>query len=290
MESGNSSETSQVNDELFKILQPQRLTAVVDIGANPVEGAPPYKTLMDSGLCSIVGFEPQEDALAVLISAKSPRETYLPYIIGNGQPQTLHVCAASGMTSLLKPDQNTLSMFHLFSDFGKVRSTLPVETRRLDDVTEIEHLDFLKIDIQGGELSVFQSGRQKLAKAVVIQTEISFVTLYENQPSFGDVDLELRGQGFIPHAFANVKRWGLAPMLVNNNPRQGINQLLEADIVYVRDFSRPEAMSDEQLKHIVLIAHHCYCSYDLALRCLLLLEQRGGVTPGVQQRYLQLVS
>jgi hypothetical protein len=37
---------------------------------------------------------------------------------------------------------------------------------------------------------------------VAIQAEISFVVLYKNQPSLGDVDLELRSQGFVPHCFA----------------------------------------------------------------------------------------
>ena len=60
----------------------------------------------------------------------------------------------------------------------------------------------LKIDIQGSELSVFQNGQEKLAEAVAIQTEVSFITWYLDQPSFGEVDLELRGQGFIPHCFA----------------------------------------------------------------------------------------
>ena len=43
-----------------------------------------------------------------------------------------------------------------------------------------------------------------------------------------------------------------------------MNQLLEADVVYVRDFTFPDKMSSEQLKHLALIAHHCYGSYDLA--------------------------
>lgn len=278
-----------VTDELFKIVSPERMTAVVDIGANPVEGAPLYSAMMAARLCTVVGFEPQEEALAALERNKGPLETYLPYAVGDGQSHTLHVCAASGMTGLLKPDQRMLSLFHLFPGFGEVLRTEQVQTTRLDDVAEIEHLDFLTIDIQGSELSVFRSGRRKLQQAVAVQTEVSFLTLYENQPGFGEIDLELRSQGFIPHAFAAVKRWGLVPMLVNNNPRQGLNQLLEADAVYVRDFSRPETMTDEQLKHLALIMHHCYRSYDLALRCLLELEARQAIEGGVQQRYLGLV-
>ena len=47
---------------------------------------------------------------------------------------------------------------------------------RNEPVIEIQHLDFLKIDIQGGELAVFRGGKAKLAQSVAIQTEVSFVT------------------------------------------------------------------------------------------------------------------
>lgn len=38
-----------------EILQPQRLTEVVDIGANPIDGDPPYKPMLAAGLCKVTG-------------------------------------------------------------------------------------------------------------------------------------------------------------------------------------------------------------------------------------------
>ena len=46
-------------------------------------------------------------------------------------------------------------------------------------------------------------------------------------------------------------------MQFDNRPLESMNQMLEADIVYVRDFSQASSMSVEQLKHLALIAHHC---------------------------------
>jgi len=165
-----------------------------------------------------------------------------------------------------------------------------VATRRLDDVAEIECVDFLKIDVQGAELAVFQHGQDKLAKAVAVQTEVSFVTLYKNQPGMGEIDVEMRRQGFIPHCFAAVKQWPISPCVINNNPHQPLNQLLEADIVYVRDFTRPELLGVEQIKHLALIAHYCYRSFDLALHCIVILEQRKALKSGSRERYFQLLS
>lgn len=272
---------------LKTLLNPARLTEVVDIGANPIDGDPPYKPMLEAGLCRVTGFEPQEQALAELRRKQGPFERYLPYAVGDGKIHTLNICRASGMTSLLEPDPATLDLFQVLKALGEVVRQVEVPTRKLNDVSEIEHLDFLKIDIQGGELAVFQSGGGKLAQTVVIQTEVSFMPLYKGQPTLGDIDVELRSQGFVPHCFAAIKKWPIAPCVINNNPRQPLNQLLEADLVYVRDFSRPDAMSDEQLKHLALIAHHCYGSVDLALRCVMVLEQRGALAQGSQHAYLQ---
>jgi hypothetical protein len=78
--------------------------------------------------------------------------------------------------------------------------------------------------------------------------------------------------------------------VINNDPRQPLNQLLEADVVYARDISRPERMSDAQLRQLALIAHHCYRSFDLALRCVMLLEQRNALPADTQPKYLRLIS
>jgi FkbM family methyltransferase len=276
-------------DPLYQLLQPERRTAIVDLGANPIEGAPPYRTLVDRGLATVIGFDPQPAVLDELLQSGRSLETYLPYAVGDGTTQTLHICAASGMTSFLKPDPRTLRLFPLFPEFGKVERTQEFPTRTLDSIDEIGRIDFMHIDVQGSELPVFQHGRRKLASAVAIQTEVSFVPLYENQPPFGEVDAELRSQGFIPHAFANINRQIIAPMMVNNNPRQGLNQLLEADAVYVRDFRDKSNLSDEQLRHLALLMHHCYRSFDLALYCLLALEERGCVPGGVNARYLEIL-
>jgi FkbM family methyltransferase len=272
-------------DLLSQSLRPARPTAVLDIGANPVDGDPPYKALLARGLCTVTGFEPHPAALAELMRRKGPFETYLPDAVGDGGTHDLHVTAASGMTSLLTPDVARLRLFNGFSDWGKVLQTLSLSTRRLDDIEAVREIDLLKIDIQGGELMVFAGGRAKLARAVAIQTEVSFMPLYEGQPCYGEIDLELRSQGFVPHSFFHVKHWAIAPMIYANNFRVGKSQLLEADVVYVRDFGRPERMDDEQLKHLSMVAHGVYDSTDLAHRCLLELAGRGAIEHGLVDEY-----
>jgi FkbM family methyltransferase len=275
--------------DLARLLSMGRLTHVVDIGANPIDGAPPYRRLLDARLCRVTGFEPQASALAELNLKKGANEAYLPCALGDGQEHTLNLCAYPGWTSIFVPSAAALEAFSFFKNNARVVGQTRVQTQRLDDLVEVDDIDFLKIDIQGGELAVFVHGREKLKNAVVIQTELQFVNLYEGQPSFGEVDQELRAQGFIPHAFAALKKWPISPLQFGGNPTQPLNQLLEADLVYVRDFIHPDSISSDQLKHLCLISHSCYNSFDLAGRCVALLAQRGVISSGSLDQYIDIL-
>jgi FkbM family methyltransferase len=281
--------THRSNDGLIDLVRPDRLTSVVDIGANPIDGDAPYKDMLQRRLCRLVGFDPQPDALTRLNAAKTDLETYLPYAIGDGEDHSLKMCRGIGFASLLQPDEKTLTHFPRFSELGRVVSEIKLSTRRLDDVEEITDVDFLKIDVQGSELSVFKNGRRRLATAVAVQTEVSFVPLYKNQPVFGDVDLELRSLGFIPHMFSAINKKMIAPMM-GPDDATALNQVVEADVVYVRNFVQADSMETEQLKHLAMIAHHCYGSYDLAVNCIHHLASRRAVHPDARNSYLRLVA
>ncbi len=274
------------SDPLSGILRPQRLTAVIDIGANPIDGEPPYKGMLGRRLCTVTGFEPQPEALATLNARKSDLETYLPYAVGKDGHGILRVTQAPGMTSLFEPNPAVLSCFNGFPIWGTVLKELPVATRRLDDLTELAAFDMLKIDVQGSELDVFKGGRERLKRVVAVQTEVSLVPLYKSQPVLGEVDLELRGLGLIPHSFAAINKRMILPAFDTTQPYGGVNQVIEADIVYVRDFTKPETIDDEQYKHLALIAHHCYGSYDLAIHCLHRLAERGAVVADAVRRFI----
>lgn len=275
-------------DRLFALLRPQRLTAVVDIGANPIDGDPPYKGMLARRLCRVTGFEPQTEPRARLQAAASDLETYLPYAIGAGGPATLQVCRAGGMTSLLEPDSHVLSHFPGLPEWGAVMRREAVETVALCDVPGLDTLDFLKMDLQGGERDVLAGGAALLRRAICVQLEVSFIPLYRGQATFGEMDTALRALGFVPHMMAAVNRRMIAPMR-GADPLAAFNQLVEADAVYVRDFMAPAAMDDAQLKQLALVAHHVYRSYDLALNAVHHLAARGAIPADAAGRYLAIV-
>ena len=272
-----------------ELLMPQRITEVVDIGANPIDGDPPYTRMLAAGLCRVTGFEPQDQALAALQQKKGPNERYLPYAVGDGKTHTLNICRALGTTSLLEPDPSTLDLFGELKALAEVMHQVPLATRKLDDISEIQYMDFLKIDIQGGELAVFQGGTSRLSQAVAIQTEVSFIPLYKNQPGlyhrFGIVP-----PGIHSPLFCGGKEMAHLPLRRRRRPAPAPQSITGSRYRLRGDFSCPESMTDEQLKHLALIAHHCYGSIDLALRCLIVLLQRKVSEADGIPRYVAIAS
>jgi FkbM family methyltransferase len=263
------------------------MTSVVDVGANPIHETPPYQAMLELGICTLAGFEPQAEALAKLNAKKGPRETYLPYAIGDGQPGKLTLCHADGMSSLLEPNPEVCDCLHIYPIYMRVVGKADLQTHRLDDIDELPKIDYLKIDVQGAEMSVFRGGRARLSSAVAVQTEVCFMQLYKGQALFGEIDRELRSLGLVPHIFYPTEKVMISPLHVPGHHHAAMNQAVFRDVVYVRDFTKPELMSVEQLKQLSLIAHYCFGSFDLAIRCLGYLEQRNHVPAGTLTAYAE---
>jgi len=194
------------------------------------------------------------------------------------------------MSSLLKPREAALNFFNGFNQFGRIESTQTVQTKRLDDVESLASIDFLKMDIQGAELTVLKNGREKLKDCLAIQLEVSYICLYEGQPSFGDVDVWMRSQGYVPHSFLDVKRWSITPTFFNNNFRVPGNQLLESDIVYIKDPLELDRLTNEHIIKLLAISHYCLKSYDLAVHLINHLKQKNVVPLGFHEHYLKLIN
>jgi FkbM family methyltransferase len=256
--------------DLHEILRPERKTAVVDVGAAAIDSSCPYQLLLDRGLCSVIGFEPQV-ALWPKPRPGVPRgnlETYLPDVIGDGSDGLLRVYYGEGLTSLFALDPAALDLFPGFKRLGELIRTERVTTRRLDDIDLVERIDYLKIDAQGSELAVIQGADRKLGDAVFVQLEAQFVPLYKNQAMFRDLDAAMHERGFMLHTFPEVIRIMILPYQYPGKPYAAMRQTFSADVAYVRDFGHLGALTDESVKQMAMIAHYCYGSFDLAYRCV----------------------
>jgi FkbM family methyltransferase len=276
---------------LRQILGPTEQINVMDIGASCIAEVPVYKTLLDDGLAHLNAFEGDERHIRKIKEVYGERVSVFNDFLSNGSSATLYLATEeSGMTSLLKPDLTALRFFNGFELFGQVHRTETIKTKRLDDVAGLPTIDFLKMDIQGSELSVLKNGRRTLKDCLAIQLEVSWVCLYEDQPTFGDIDVWMRQNGFLPHCFLDVKRWSIAPTVKDGNFRIPFNQLLESDIVYVKNPLKPAAFSESQLKKLALISHYCFESIDLSVRLMIELISRGALAADAHLKYLEGLS
>jgi FkbM family methyltransferase len=261
---------------------------IVDVGSSPVDGPPPYQPVVDQVPTELIGFEPNPDARAELQAKLKPHETVLPDALGDGERHTLHFCHAPGMNSLYQPNPTVLEKFHLFGEFGTVLRTETVGTKRLDDLKDVGRIDFLKLDVQGFEKTIIEHGRQRVKGCLVVHTEAAFVPMYHKQPCLGEVDTLLRELGFVIHTIFSIKRWGIAPLLLNGDPRKGLNQVLDGDIVYVRNFFDLGGWDDVEIVRFAHILHYAYGSFDVVYYLLRELVRRRVLAPDVPHQYLEL--
>lgn len=272
---------------LSEMLNSEAPIQIMDVGASAINEVPAYKPLLDLGLAHLHAFEGDLRQSEKIQSTYGHKCTLYDAFLFDGGMHTLYLCdPESGMTSLFKPKREALQFFNGFERFGQVQQTLPVQTVTMDSVGHLPSIDFLKMDIQGAELKAMQHGTTKLEHCVAIQLEVSYVCLYEEQPSFGQVDLWMRSQGFVPHCFLEVKRWSIAPTIFDNNFRMPGNQLLESDVVYIRDPLNLHALSVLELKKLSALAHYAFKSMDLCVHLMLALESRGALEANTHLNYL----
>jgi FkbM family methyltransferase len=261
---------------MFEILGDEKLVVeILDIGAALSE-APAYQPLVDAGRAHVIGFEPNVAECARLNQVYGASHQFYPNFVGDGKPGTFYETNWNLTGSLLEPNAPLLDKFQYLLEGTTLVAKHPVETVSLDDLNDLPGIDFIKIDIQGGELAVFQNAKRVLSGVTAIQTEVEFVEMYKKQPMFADVDIFLRDQGFQFHTFAYFGMRPFRPIVVGGNPNIGIRQQLWSDAIYVRDWMRLEHISDTKLKKMAVIMHDIFSSFDLAYVVLMTLDKNNG--------------
>jgi FkbM family methyltransferase len=263
---------------IAEIFSPLR-ASIVDIGAMDLGGEEdPFVRLSRRGLASIIGFEPLPEECAKLNAKADATRRYLPYAIADGSRRTLHVTNTGMTSSLLPPNGPLISLFMNLAELMQVVRTEQIDTRRLDDIPEIAQAgcDMIKADVQGLEFEIFSNAENVLSSCLLVQTEVEFVPLYENQPLFAEVDQVLRRNGFLFHKFLGLAGRPFRPLMMNRDPNAPISQVLWSDAVYVRDFTRLDGIEPAGLLKLAMLLHELYGSIDLCHRVLSAHDQKTG--------------
>lgn len=248
-----------------EVVVPPSMTAV-DIGAMLLDGVPdPLARLNKLGRLSIIGFEPQPAECAKLNALALPSRQYLPYAVANGERRDFYITNTGMTSSLLRPNLRVAEKFTNLAELMQVVATTQIDTVRLDDVVEIRNqgCDLLKLDTQGSEAEILTHARETLKRCLIVQTEVEFVPLYEDQPLFAEVDQILRGCGFMFHRFLGMSGRTYSPLMASGNPNAALSQMLWSDAVYVPDLMRLDLLEPNALLKLAALLHEIYGSIDL---------------------------
>jgi FkbM family methyltransferase len=176
---------------------------IIDAGASVGTVARTYRELFPNA--KVICFEPISESIEILRSQFAHDDKISSHVCALGAEngiQELFINTSRETSSLLASDQSNLNDSYL-------PILRPIERRQvkvcsLDSFCkneQIERIDLLKMDVQGGELDILQGAKQLLAqqKIAVIYSEVFFVPMYQNQPLFGEMCAELAAHRYSFH-------------------------------------------------------------------------------------------
>jgi FkbM family methyltransferase len=185
-------------DHLAASLQRCGAVTALDVGANRGQFGTSLRLMGFGG--TIFSVEPMADAFAGLTTAARGDPTWLVERCGAGAwpgQVSLNVSGNSTSSSVLE-----ITDVHLAAErSARIVRTEAVEMETLDDLVERHSLQppfFLKIDVQGSELSVLAGAARTLDHVSLIQVELSLTELYRGGSQYLEVLGELRAAGFAP--------------------------------------------------------------------------------------------
>ena len=260
---------------------------ILEVGAAPPgREREPFHALLDIFPGSrITAIELDRELCDALNNEAAAGLRYYPCALGRAdEMRTLYETVHPLCTSLYEPDERYPDAYSAL-DVMRVRSSREIRTASLDTFAReqgLDAVDFIKIDVQGAELDVFEGGAVTLAGVVALVSEVEFVPLYKDQPLFADVDAHLRERGFMLHKLVGFGGRVMKP-LARGGTGAYPQQLLWADALYCRDVISGEALTDEQrLKLAVLL--DIYDSSDVAH--FLLRGSERASDAGLAEEYL----
>jgi FkbM family methyltransferase len=261
---------------------------IFEIGARAIHAQeePFYRLLTLFPGSTIAAFEPDEELCAK--KNASPREgvVYFPFALGKAEETRDFYNTEDAMcSSLYEPNQEMMGRYNNM-DVVRLKNISRIDTISLDHFVsnhDLDPVDFIKIDIQGAELDVFQGGLSTLKDVLAIVSEAEFVEHYVDQPLFGDVCAFLSEQKIQFQKILGVGGRTLKPILLNNDPNL-CSQQMWADVLFVRSLFEKRKLSGDQYLKIAALAL-VYDCLDVALFCCRQIDNNEQGTIG--QRFVR---
>lgn len=240
---------------------------MLEIGARPESQREPFYVLAEQFPSSrLVAFEVDRQVCDDLNKGAPRGVTYYPVALGKAQETREFSETQDPMCSSLYPlDERYADLFHGLEG-ARLKKISRIDTVSADHFVKaynIGPVDFIKVDIQGAELEVFQGGIETLKHVLCVICEVEFAPLYRNQPLFGDVDAYLRSQGMHFHKFLGIAGRTMKPVVINNSINDFAGHHMWADALFIRDLFSAHTLNDGDLLKLALLLD-LYQSPDVA--------------------------
>lgn len=192
--------------QIVKNLTTKQNPIIFDIGACDGSSIFQFKKLFPESI--IYSFEPYPDTYGHLAKFSEKYSDVYHYnfaLSNNNGIMNFFVNKSKATNSLLKP-----IITNSFVDEHTVpEENIKVVTKTLDTFlaeNKINEIDILKIDVQGGELLVFEGAKETLKnkKVKIIYAEIWFIEGYKGQPLYHDIASYLATFGYFPFGIYNM--------------------------------------------------------------------------------------
>jgi FkbM family methyltransferase len=184
----------------------------------------------------IIGFEPDPEthSAAAALAATLSEVELLNAALGAAAGQAEFFRGAMAATNSLRPRPDTPGHPY-FPARAQLTGGTFVHVVALDDILserDIDRVQLLKLDLQGGELDALRGARRLIGegRADVIQCEVVFVRKYADQPYFWEICAHLSGHEYRLHSFMDLKI-GPYDDEVDSGPRQ--TQWNQADAIFL---------------------------------------------------------
>jgi FkbM family methyltransferase len=239
---------------LCGLLPPGERFTLLDIGARDAANDPRWLGLPPERM-RLYGFELDKEGCTAMtreMSASGMEAHFFPYgLWSRAEERTFHHSLGHPGSSSFLPFNFEVFDRWKISDGKEVRhegafmrplTELPMQLSTLErwrDEQDVASVDFMKLNVQGGELEILSAGESFLPEVMGLLTEVAFVENYKGRPLFADVDRWLRARGFTFFEFISPLNVGRNASPVSTRLLPGYHhwhgQRVESHALYLRD-------------------------------------------------------
>ncbi len=204
--------------------------ALLDVGASGgiIPRWRPYRENI-----AFTGVEPDARSIPALVNSPEAKAfrgyEIIPFGAWNQNgPVSISFTRKPMCSSHFMPNREFLARFPQIERFDVVAST-EVNCSTVDDLlsSTAKSIDFIKLDLEGGELAVLEGATATLRTCMGLHVEVCFQSLRVGQPLFADIQRFLNSHGIEFLDFVALMRW-------ERRAFSDLGQAIFADALFLR--------------------------------------------------------